>query len=177
MHRDRALISKLAQMVRACACSLGILVCVDGLASYVTAFRRVFRRPVHTGRRGRPRPLLAEGFLLGQVVKQRARRRVASASRRVIRGAAAAIGAVLTATKGGQGINTAYIERLNATFRSALVPLVRRGRAIAHKESVLNAGMFLVGCAYNFVWCHDSLRLAAPQGSSGSSEPPPWRLA
>ena len=34
---------------------LTLLVCVDGLASYVTAFTRVFRDPVRTGRRGRPR--------------------------------------------------------------------------------------------------------------------------
>src|SRR5215218_9050911 len=57
-HRDRALITELVQKVRACARSLAILVCVDGLASYVTAFLRVFRDPVRTGRRGRPRLVL-----------------------------------------------------------------------------------------------------------------------
>ena len=51
-------------------CSRAILVCVDGLASYVTAFRNVFREQVHTGRRGRPRLVLEEGLLLGQVVKR-----------------------------------------------------------------------------------------------------------
>jgi len=64
-----------------------------------------------------------------------------------------------------KAINTAYIERLNATFRAALVPLVRRGRALAHEERVLTTGMFLVGCAYNFVWYHENLRLPAPDGS------------
>jgi transposase-like protein len=166
VHRDLALISNLVQMVRACALSLAMLVCVDGLASYVTAFRRVFRRPVHTGHRGRPRLVPEKGLLLGQVVKRYAQRHVVSVSCRVVCGTAEAIGAVLTATKRGQGINTAYIERLNATFRSALVPLVRRGRAIAHKETVLTAGMYLVGCAYNFCWHHESLRLAAPEGAS-----------
>jgi hypothetical protein len=68
------------------------------------------------------------------------------------------------------GINTAYIERLNATFRSALAPLVRRGRALAHKEAVLTAGVYLVGCAYNFCWSHESLRLATPEGAS-----PKWQ--
>src|SRR3954464_2514743 len=52
-RRDLALITTLVQMVRCCARSLAILVCVDGLASYVTAFRRVFRNPVRTGQRGR----------------------------------------------------------------------------------------------------------------------------
>lgn len=56
--------------------------------------------------------------------------------------------------------------RLNATFRGSLVALVRRRWAIAHKEARLQAGMYLVGCAHNFCWYHDSLRLAAPAGAS-----------
>jgi hypothetical protein len=59
---------------------------------------------------------------------------------RVVRGTATAIAKVLKAT-GGTVINTAYIERLNATFRSALA----RGRAIAHTEAVLTAGMYSLG--------------------------------
>jgi hypothetical protein len=164
-HRDLGLITGLVQQVRAGAGRLDLLVCVDGLASYVTAFLRVFRTPVHTGRRGRPRLVLAAGFLLGQVVKQYAKRRVVSVKQRVVRGTAEAIAAVLEATGTGHGIHTAYIERLNATFRSALAPLVRRGRAIAHKGETLHAGMYLVGCAYNFCWVHRSLRLAAPVGA------------
>jgi transposase-like protein len=77
-HRDLVLITTLVQLVRSCGSSLAILVCVDGLASYVTAFLHVFRDPVHTGRRGRPRLVLAEGLLLGQVVKRYVKRRVAS---------------------------------------------------------------------------------------------------
>jgi len=161
-QRDLVLITGLVQQVRACARRLDVLVCVDGLASYVTAFRRVFRTPVDTGRRGRPRLVLAAGFLLGQVVKQYAKRRVVRVQQRVVHGTAGAIAAVLAATGTGHGIHTAYIERLNATFRSALTPLVRRGRALAHKVDPLAAGMYLVGCAYNFCWPHDSLRQLAP---------------
>jgi transposase-like protein len=164
-QRDLALITGLVQQVRACARCLALLVCVDGLASYGTAFRRVFRTPVYTGRRGRPRLVLAAGFLLGQVVKQYAKRRVVSVRQQVVCGTAGAIGAVLEATGTGQAIHTAYIERLNATFRSALAPLVRRGRALAQKLDTLQAGMYLVGCAYNFCWVHGSLRLAAPAGA------------
>ena len=164
-HRDLRLITTLVQMVRACAHTLAILVCVDGLASDVTACLRVFRDPGRTGRRGRPRLVLEQGLRLGQVVKRYARRRVVSVERRVVRGTEQAIATVLAATHTGTGINTAYIERLNATFRASLAPLVRRGRAIAHTEAVLTAGMWLVGCAYNFCWLHDSLRLRAPAGA------------
>ena len=83
----------------------------------------------------------------------------------MVDGTAAAITTALAATQSGTTINTAYIERLNATFRSRLAPLVRRGRAIARTEALLTAGMWLVGCAYNFCWSHDSLRLAAPAGT------------
>ena len=164
-YRDLGLITGLVQQVRACARRLDVLVCVDGLASYVTAFRRVFRTPVYTGRRGRPRLVLAAGFLLGQVVKQYAKRRVVSVTQRVVCGTETAITAVLAATGTGHGIHTAYIERLNATLRGALAPLVRRGRAIAHKVDTLTAGLYLVGCAYNFCWPHGSLRVPAPDGS------------
>ncbi len=165
-HRDLALIMRLVRIVRSCALSAAILVCVDGLSSYVTAFGRVFRRPIHTGRRGRPRLLPDAGFLLAQVVKQYAQRHVVSVSRRVVQGSTEAIGAVLAATHTGTAIHTAYIERLNSTFRSALAPLTRRGRARAHTDAVLTAGMYLVGCAYNFCWMHASLRHLAPTRSA-----------
>ncbi len=168
-HRDRALIARLVGLVRAAGhtwgMASGLLVCVDGLASYGTAFRRAFRLPVHTGRVGRPRLVLPDGFLLGQAVKQYAKRRVTGVVHRVVCGSVAAIDAQLATTHGGTVINTASIERLNATFRAHLTPLTRRGRALARTQAVLTAGMYLVGCAYNLCWYHDSLRLAAPPGA------------
>jgi transposase-like protein len=164
-QRDTALITALVQQVRACARSLGILVCTDGLAAYVTACLRVFRQPVYTGRRGRPCLVVEPGLLIGQVVKRYVQRHVIGVSQRVVRGTAQAISAVLAATGTGAGIHTSYIERLNATFRGHLAPLVRRGRAIAHTVAALQAGMWLVGCCYNWCWPHESLRLAAPAGN------------
>lgn len=164
-QRDGELILRLVQLVRSCARSWAFLVCVDGLSSYVTAVLRVFRHPVRTGRRGRPRLVIEPGLLLAQVIKQYARRRVVGVRRRIVRGTPEAVAAALAATGGGTTINTAYIERLNATFRSCLAPLVRRGRALAHQSGMLTAGMYLVGCAYNLCWVHDSLRLAAPTGA------------
>ncbi len=156
-QRDLPLITRLVQRVRACALTPAILVCVDGLASYVTAFLKVFRQPIRTGRRGRPRLVLPAGFQFAP-----AKRHVIGVTRRVIRGTLAGVEAVLTATATGTVSNTAYIERLNATFRAHLAPLTRRGRAIARTEAALTAGMWLVGTAYNFCWPHDSLRLLAP---------------
>jgi transposase-like protein len=164
-RRDLTLILAVVGMVRRAAKGLSFLVCVDGLASYVTAFTRVFRQPERTGKRGRPRLVAISGLLLGQVIKHHRGRRLVDVTRRVVLGTAEAIAGVLSATGTGAGINTSYIERLNATFRASMCPLVRRGRAIARGEAVLTGWMYLVGCAYNFCWEHDSLRLAAPAGA------------
>ncbi len=50
VHRDRHLITALVEQVRGCALTTAILVCVDDLSSYVSAFRKVFRRRVPTGK-------------------------------------------------------------------------------------------------------------------------------
>jgi transposase-like protein len=164
-QRDRHLIKALVQQVRASAVTTAILVCVDGLASYISAFRKGFRHRIASGKVGRPRLEEEKGLLIGQVIKEYTKRRVSGVRRRIVQGSQAAIRAVLVATGSGREINTAYIERLNATFRSSLATLVRRGRAIAHSENVLKAGMWLVGVSYNFCWYHDSLRERAPSGA------------
>jgi hypothetical protein len=167
-RRDLVLLTPLVQMTRSCARCLAILGCVDGLASDVTAFLRVFRHPVRTGRRRRPRLVLEPGLYLGQVVKRYVQRPVVRVEQRVVRGTAKAMAAVLVATHSGTAIQTADIARLNATCRRALAALVRRGRAIAHTEAALTAGMWLVGCGDNCCGLHQSLRLAAPAGA-------PWK--
>src|SRR2546423_707241 len=139
-QRDLVLITALVQQIRACARRLDVLVCVDGLASYVTAFRRVFRTPVPTGRRGRPPLELAAGFLLGQVVKHYAKRRGTRVEQRVVQGTAGAIAAVLEGTGTGHGIHTAYIERLNTPLRSALAPPARRGGGAVHPPPTPHPG-------------------------------------
>jgi transposase-like protein len=163
--RDKALITALVQRVRRAALHPAILVCVDGLASYASAFPAAFRHAIHTGRRGRPRLVLAAGFQLAQVVKQYTQRRVVGVTHRVVQGTLVGIRAVLTATGTGATINTAYIERLNATFRSRLSCLTRRGRALAHTQALVTAGMWLVGGSYNFCTYHTSLRERAPTGA------------
>src|SRR5512142_1494116 len=70
-RRDLSLIRAVVMMVRRAAKGMAFLVCVDGLASYVTAFTRIFREPVRTGKAGRPRLAALPGLLLGQVIKER----------------------------------------------------------------------------------------------------------
>src|SRR4051794_29810179 len=166
-------------MVRRAAKGMAFLVCVDGLASYVTAFVRVFRDPVRTGRRGRPRLAAIPGLLLGQVIKHHSGRRLVDVTRRVVLGTVEAIAGVLSATATGTGINTSYIERLNATSRGAMCPLVRRGRAIARGERVLTGWMYLVDVPTTSAG--GTTACGSPPGrvaaSSGASGPRRWRRA
>ena len=64
-------------------------------------------------------------------------------------------------------INTAFIERLNATFRTRLNHLVRRTRTLARCPKTFTAGMYLMGCFYNFCDFHHSLRLKLSVGNYG----------
>src|SRR5262249_37917036 len=57
-QRDMPLIRRLVERVRHCAAHQPLLVCTDGLVSYIRAIRETFRDPVHTGE-GRPAPAVA----------------------------------------------------------------------------------------------------------------------
>jgi transposase-like protein len=158
--RDGRLIRSLLARVWACGTKQALLLCTDGLLSYPKQALRVFRVPEHTGRSGHPRMLLPAGVLVAQMVKRYVQRRVVEVERRVVHGAEAAVAATLGATQGAATavINTAYIERLNATFRARLASLARRTRAGVHRRHTLEAGMWLVGTAYNVCRPHRSLR-------------------
>ncbi len=158
--RDGDLITRLIQKVRACALCRPLLFCTDGFRAYVQAIRAVFREPLPTGQGGRPPLRPWDGVMIAQVVKQYARHLVVGIVRRIVQGTLPQVEHLLEQSQGGGGINTAYIERLNATFRARLVNLVRRGRALARRASTLYAGMYLMGTVYNFCTYHKSLRLS-----------------
>jgi hypothetical protein len=157
--RDMHLIVTLMQKVRHSALCRPLLFCVDGCAAYVRAIRRVFREPIRTGKRGCPRLRPWDGIHIAQVLKQYAHKHVVAITRRIVQGTQAQIDALLQHSQGGGLINTAYIERLNATFRSRITALIRRGRALARQTQTLHNAMYLVGTMYNFCTYHKSLRL------------------
>ena len=99
-HRDRGLIRALLARVRACGPTQRVLLCVEGLSSYVSQARHVFRQAVRTGQAGRPRLVLPAGVLLAQAVKRYAQRRVVGVARRVVWGTTAAVQARLAAPPG-----------------------------------------------------------------------------
>src|SRR5262249_55476957 len=163
--RNMDLIQKLVNMVRlAWLPGKALLICVDGLSSYVGAFWGAWRGKGMTGKRGRPPYRLPEGIWLAQVIKSYSGRRLSDVVRRVLWGSAEQVIGQLEKTKTGKQSNTSYIERLNATFRACLAGLTRRGRRLVKDEEGLAKGMYLVGCVYNFCKAHRSLRVQQKQG-------------
>jgi len=156
-QRDLPLIRRLIERVRRCAAHRPLLVGTDGLVSYIRAIRETFRDPVHTGTGGRPRLRPWRHVLIAQVVKRYEKRRVVATDRRIVDGTPTRVETLRRRSQGNGVINTAYIERLNATFRERLAPLARRCRALARQTLTLHEGMFLVGTVYNFCTPHESL--------------------
>jgi transposase-like protein len=167
--RDLELIQALADKVRAVALCRPLILAVDGLSTYITAFRLTFRSklPRRQGQGGRCKLIAWPDIAIVQVIKQRGKA-VFTVERRIVQGSQEMVESLIQVTQKGKGmINTAYIERLNATFRQRLNHLVRRTRMLARRSETLVAGMYLVGCFYNFCDFHHSLRLKLLVGSHG----------
>ncbi len=156
-QRDMPLIRRLMERVRRWAARRPLLVCTDGVVSYVRAIRETFRDPIPTGTGGRPRLRRWRNVLIAQVVKRYERRRVVDTERRIVDGTPARVETLRRRSQGDGVINTAYIERLNATFRARLALLTRRGRALARRTLTLQHGMYLIGTVSNFCTPHASL--------------------
>ena len=158
-ERDTALVEPVIEHVRAAAKpNQAILFAVDGFKAYVGCILKVFRDPVYTGKRGRPPLVVWNELHIVQVVKHRVGRRVVSISRRVAHGSLAHAEAIMQATQVELGrINTAYIERLNATLRTWIPGLVRRTRTPSGAREQLEAAVFWTGCVYNFCHVHATL--------------------
>lgn len=166
--RDLDLIQALADKMKQMALCRPLLLAVDGLASYVSAFRNAFRSklPRTEGEPGRCKLLAWQDIAIAQVMKQR-REGILHVERRIVQGTKEMVECLIQTTQGKGVINTAFIERLNATFRQRINALTRRTRNLAQQAETLVAGMYLVGCFYNFCDFHRSLRLKLSVGSFG----------
>ena len=159
-HRDGELITALMAKVKACALCRPLLFCVDGCKTYIESIRAVFRTSIRSSQPGRPQLRPWDDLCIAQVIKQYAQKRLVGIKRCLVQGTTGQIEALLRQTQSSGQVNVAYIERINATFRSCLSALVRRGRALARQTETLHLAMCLVGTVYNFCTYHKSLRVA-----------------
>jgi len=131
--RDYALIEQMVAKIRQVALCRGLLLAVDGLASYVKAFQKAFRSPYPMGNLGRPRLIAWQGIHIVQVIKQHSPKPFAI-TRRIVQGRASDVQDLLRLSQGGSVINTAFIERLNAIFQQRISCLSRRLRQAARQH-------------------------------------------
>jgi transposase-like protein len=155
-QRDRDLIRRLVAIVAACATWGPLLFVTDGLSTYIDVVRKAFRTR-QSGTGGRPRLAGWPDLVIAQVVKQYAGRAVTGTVHRLVHGTVQTFLTLLWSTPGCQALNTAYIERLNGTFRSCLASLGRRTRRSARRVATVVGGMYVVGTIYNFCTTHTSL--------------------
>jgi transposase-like protein/IS1 family transposase len=165
-HRDHHLIDRLLQHVRACCQFVqGLLVCTDGFAAYPKSIGRAFREKVKkSAGRGRCALEAWPDLCIATVIKHTKKKRVVEITRKVTRGTHEKAKELLLLTQGGTELNTAFIERLNGTFRERLASLTRKCRHAAARVETLETGMYLIGCTYNFCWPHQELSKKAHFG-------------
>ncbi len=175
-NRDAALVEPVIQQVRAAARpGQPILFAVDGFAAYVTTILKVFRDRQPTGKRGRPPLVVWADLHIVHVVKQRVGRRLVRITRRLAHGSMTRAEGIMQATQVAVGrINTASIERLNATLRTWIPALVRRTRTPAGARERLEAAVFWTGCVYNF--CHGHATLAGTPAMAAELTDHVWSI-
>lgn len=168
--RNRGLFDRLAVRVRRCCLPGPVLLVTDGLKTYIQSFVRAFRDPIANGKIGRNRLKVWDGLVIGQCVKSYAKQGKRYVCHGVSKchlghGTFAAVGTLLrkTQTPINGVLNTAYIERFNATMRSRLAGFARRTRAVFRTPERVKEAVYLMGTLYNFCTPHQSLRNDAGQ--------------
>ena len=101
---------------------------------------------------------------IGTVIKRTEKKRVVEITRKMAHGLLEQAKQLLQVSGGGSVLNTAFIERLNGTFRERLASLTRKSRHAASRLQALRTGMYLIGCTYNFCCAHQELSKAKHWG-------------
>jgi len=139
----------------------------DGFKEYTTALLTHYGQWVHPPRQRaqgpapKPRWMPLPGLLYAQVIKTVRRQRLVRVSHRVVFGTLEAVQEVLAAC--GWQINTAFIERLNLSFRQHVAAVGRRVTTLCKGEQGLHQQLALYHTYYNFCLPHASLRQPWPQ--------------
>lgn len=167
LSRDRSLADRLMEQVRRSAqAMLPLLVVTDGWSAYPNSIRRAFREKVkHVQGVGRACLQVWPQVHIGTVIKQTENKHVVEITRKMAHGLLAQAEQLTKLSQGGRVLNTAFIERLNATFRERLASLTRQSRHAARRLRALETGMYLIGCSYNFCCVHQQLSKPSHRGS------------
>jgi hypothetical protein len=122
----------------------------DGWHGYRRILLRAYRKPMRTGKRGRPRLVVPQTLTLTQTVKHRDEHgHLMSVEIR------AALGATMEVA------GTVHVERLNGALRDRLNALTRKTHAFAKRDVTFDALVDLQLFDHNF---HRALRLQVADG-------------
>jgi transposase-like protein len=171
-QRDKPLIRRVVEQVHRASGAVGqaLLFCVDGLTAYPKAILKTFYHKVRTGKVGRPRHLPWPDLHIAQLIKSSHGRKLCKLTRTVFHGCSHRVSELIACSQTALGvINTAFIERLNATFRANLPSLARRTRRSARTLQCLHDELFWCGTLYNFCSVHSSLG-ATPAMAAGLTD-------
>jgi len=119
----------------------------DGSGSYEKWIRKVYRDPVRTGRRGRPRLARTPGVGLTQLIKTRKKRRVVDIRVRHCFGPEPS------------SPHTVHVERRNGVLRDRLNCLGRKTHGFAKRSEMWDAAVSLSLFEGNWMRAHPALRV------------------
>jgi transposase-like protein len=156
--RGKELLSQVFAFAQRAGRGGNLLIAVDGFNIYLEVIPKLFSQSwdwLRVGWQGWTQVAIV------QTMKQKGGKR-GKIDRVIAQGNPDFIGHMIHTTQGAGWINSAYIERLNATFRSRTACLVRDGRSLIRQPQHLSAWMWLVGSVYNWATYHQSLALALP---------------
>ena len=146
------------------------LITTDGYPAYEAAILGAYGvtiTPPRTGKRGRPKAayqVAPEGLTYAVVEKTRAKGRVVEVATRVVFGTMAAVLLALGMSKVSRAINTAFVERENATDRHRNARKARKTYRFSKDWRYHEAVTYLTLYAYNFCWPVRTLRVRDDRG-------------
>ncbi len=152
IERNRSLVQRVVERIgQAIERGSDLLWVTDGFGAWEQAIRKTLRDRVYDGKPGAPKlPVWSEIHMV-QVVMHTAARRLTGITRRLRIGDWKTAQQIMTKTQSFIGVfNTAYVERLNATFRTWIPALARRSRTPSRYRLHLEAALFWTGAVYNF---------------------------
>lgn len=146
------------------------LVTSDEYSAYRTALLNAYGEEVTTTATGRrSRKMVAEkvppaGMNYATVEKRRLKGRVVEIVMRVVFGTKASVAAALARSTVSRGINTAFVERQNATDRHRNARKVRKTYTFSKDWAVHEAMTYFTIYSYNFCWLVRTLREPVGEG-------------
>lgn len=134
------------------------LITTDGYPAYRTAILEAYGEtitPPRTGKRGRPKApfqVPPEGLTYAVVEETRVKGRVVAIATRVVFGTMAAVATALGMSRVSRAINTAFVERQNATDRHRNARKARKTYRFSKDRRFHEAVTYLTLYTYNFCW-------------------------